>query len=1106
MVANRRRVPVGCARQAEATRVAWPVGPTPSVPADELIERPSVGELLDRAAKRRICVVIGGAGWGKTTAVAAWSRSRPTTWLRYEDHEADGSRLLSSLFEALRSHTSVPAMPATAASNTDQLGPSVEAICGWLHNALRKDLVLVLDDLHVLQPNSAAARVVDDLCRRAPQRLHLLLISRCELPFSLQQLRGRGLVTEIHAPDLAFDVADVETLLRKTVGSDPPGLSRQVWEQTAGWPTAVHCAVEMLRAVEPAQRLTAVGQLSDPGQRFHGYLTEEIFGATHEWVLQLLRRLAIFGEVRFTTEIAQGLEVPTIALAELSRQGLVQCTGGGGGWSLVRPLRNYFAHDAVPSASERTAIHVAAAKNYIERGAQAQALRHLLTAGDHAACVPLLVDHGSAMVERGHIDAVLEAAKLPAEYLDDPRIQQVLGQAQQVRGQSTQALQHFQRASRDQDVLEPALAWRLGLITFAHGEFAEVQALTGRTRLHREDSLDEIRVLTLSASAYRMIGDLAGLRRMASRARAAARRCGEPRAWSGVHHVFALLTAAEGDWLQADAHCADALRCAEECDDLLQVIWTRACQAFQQFEAGAPRNALADAQIALSLSERCENPFIIAHLLTTRGRARARLGMLEAAAADFTVAIDLFQRIGSRFLAWPLCGLGDLHRARGQLVRARAAYEEALTLAEPGHDVFGLSSALIGLARVTAVDDPKGAQERADQVVELGEGVRKVPGLLTRGWVELMSGDRQGALADASRATVAARQRRDNPGLAEAITLSVLAARDPATNASSLQEAISIWQETGCRPEEAATRIVAARLGARIPHLDAHLAEQILRGYGVDVESRRVAGPLGVLVRFAPTVFIQTLGVFRVIRDGIPIPSTAWQSKKARDLLKILIARRRPTPRDQLMELLWPRVGPAVAGNRLSVLLSTVRDVLQPNPVGAAPVDTTDGAVSLNRAQVRVDVEDFLTQATVALEADPRDPETTARLKAAVTVHTGDFLEDDPYQEWASALAEEVRATYIALLRTLSQRLRDTGDTDAVVRYTLRLLERDRYDEDAHRSLVGILLDAGRLGEARRHYEKYVRQMAEIDVRPSPLSEMTPRRLIALTDVPPHSA
>ena len=1085
--------------------MAWPVGLTPSAPADELIERPSVGELLDRAAKRRICVVIGAAGWGKTTAVAAWSRSRPTTWLRYEDHEADASRLLSGLFEALRSHA-VPEKPATAASNTDHVGFSVEDVCGWLHNALRKDLVLVLDDLQLLRPNSDAARVVDDLCRRAPQRLHLLLISRCELPFSLQQLRGQGLVTEIHAPDLAFDVSDVETLLRKTVGSDPPGLSRQVWEHTAGWPTAVHCAVEMLRAVEPAQRLTAVGQLSDPGQRFHGYLTEEIFGANPEWVLQLLRRLAIFGEARFTTEIAQGLKVPTIALAELSRQGLVRRTGGGG-WSLVRPLRNFFVHDAVPSASERTSLHLTAAKDYIKRGEQAEALRHLLTAGDHVGCVSLLIDHGSAMVERGQLDAVLEAAKLPAQYLEDPRIQQVLGQAQQVRGQWTQALEHFQRASRDRDVLEPALAWRTGLITFAHGEFAQVQALTGSTRLEREDTLDEIRVLTLSATAYRMTGDLAGLRRMASRARAAARRCGEPRAWSGVHHVFGLLTAAEGDWLQADAHWADALRCAEESDDLLQVIWTRACQAFHRFEAGAPRTALADAQIVLSLSERCEDPFVIAHALTTRGRARARLGMLEEAAADFTVAIDLFQRIGSRFLAWPLCGRGDLHRAKGQLVRARAAYEEALTLAESCHDVFGLSSAIIGLARITAVDDPKGAHERADQVVELGEGVRKVPALLTRGWVELMSGDRQDALADASRATVAARQRRDNPGLAEAITLSVLAARDPAANATSLQEAISIWQETGCRLEEAATKIVAARLDAPIPDLDADLADQVLRAYGVDMESRRVAGPLGVLVRSAPTVFVQTLGVFRVIRDGIPIPSTAWQSKKARELLKILIARRRPTPRDQLMELLWPRVGPAVAGNRLSVLLSTVRDVLQPHPVGAPPVDTADGAVSLNRAQVRVDVEDFLTQATVALEADPREPDTTARLKAAVAVYTGDFLEDDPYQEWATTLAEEVRATYIALLRTLSQRLGDTGDTDAVVRYTLRLLERDRYDEEAHRNLVRVLLDAGRLGEARRHYQNYVRQMAEIDVRPSPLSEITRRKIDrALKDLRPHSA
>jgi DNA-binding SARP family transcriptional activator len=343
---------------------------------------------------------------------------------------------------------------------------------------------------------------------------------------------------------------------------------------------------------------------------------------------------------------------------------------------------------------------------------------------------------------------------------------------------------------------------------------------------------------------------------------------------------------------------------------------------------------------------------------------------------------------------------------------------------------------------------------------------------------------------------VAARTRQDNPGLAEAITLSVLATADPAVDTTPLREAIDIWHETGCRLEEAATKVVAARIGAPIAHLDAYRADRMLRDHGVDVESRRAAGPLAVLIRAAPAVSIHTLGVFRVLRDGVPIPNIAWKSKKARDLLKILIARRRPTPRDQLMELLWPEVDPALAGNRLSVLLSTVREVLQPEPTGEGPLATTSGgAVSLNPAHVRVDVEDFLTQASAALHADrAQEPDATARLAAAVTAHTGDFLEDEPYQPWATTLAEEVRATHIALLRALAARLRETLDTDAVVRYTLRLLEQDPYDEQAHLTLVTVLHDAGRLGQARHHYHNYVQRMKEIDVPPHPPPEITPRK------------
>jgi two-component SAPR family response regulator len=101
---------------------------------------------------------------------------------------------------------------------------------------------------------------------------------------------------------------------------------------------------------------------------------------------------------------------------------------------------------------------------------------------------------------------------------------------------------------------------------------------------------------------------------------------------------------------------------------------------------------------------------------------------------------------------------------------------------------------------------------------------------------------------------------------------------------------------------------------------------------------------------------------------------------------------------------------------------------------------------------------EFLLQANDALQAHRSDaPDATVRLATADAAHTGDFLEDDPYHEWAVDLAEEVRATHIAVLRALAARLRHAGDIDAAAQYILSLLRQDRYDEEAHLSLVKML-------------------------------------------------
>ncbi len=234
-------------------------------------------------------------------------------------------------------------------------------------------------------------------------------------------------------------------------------------------------------------------------------------------------------------------------------------------------------------------------------------------------------------------------------------------------------------------------------------------------------------------------------------------------------------------------------------------------------------------------------------------------------------------------------------------------------------------------------------------------------------------------------------------------------------------------------------------------------------------------------------VAIRCLGAFRVFRDGEPVSAAAWQSKKARTLLKILVARRgRSTTRDFLMEALWPGEDPDKLANRLSVALATVRAVLDPakrHPPGHFLASDKD-AVRLNLANLPVDVEAFMALAEpgLALDREGREKEAVSLLRAAEAAYTGDFLEEDLYEDWAAALREAARSTYVSVARALARRASAAADHDTAARHYLRILEKDGWDEGAHLGLVEALERAGRHGDARRRYRAYVERMEEIEV------------------------
>lgn len=242
--------------------------------------------------------------------------------------------------------------------------------------------------------------------------------------------------------------------------------------------------------------------------------------------------------------------------------------------------------------------------------------------------------------------------------------------------------------------------------------------------------------------------------------------------------------------------------------------------------------------------------------------------------------------------------------------------------------------------------------------------------------------------------------------------------------------------------------------------------------------------------RNEPPVRIHTLGAFWVERHGREVTPAEWRSRKARDLLKLLVCRRgRPVPREMLVDVLWAEEPAHEVSRRLSVTLSTLRAVLDPEKHFDPDwfVVANRSAAWVRTDHLSIDVETFMATAAAGGASLGEDPaEATSLLTAAEEAYTGDFLEEDPYEDWSAALREDARHTYIGVVRSLAQLASWEGDHDRAGRYLLRLLACDPYDERAHLALVRALADAGRHGDARRMYGTYCDRMLEIAVPAAP--------------------
>ena len=474
--------------------------------------------------------------------------------------------------------------------------------------------------------------------------------------------------------------------------------------------------------------------------------------------------------------------------------------------------------------------------------------------------------------------------------------------------------------------------------------------------------------------------------------------------------------------------------------------------------SGDAASAEANLEQSLHLAREAKMPVVVASVLGTLGSLAMDRGEFDEADRLYGESVAVASGIGdSRLMLISQMNLGEVARLRGDLERARPAFAEVVATARRIGDRRAMAAAQTTLADIARVSgDVSGAASLArrslETLRELGDRRVLLGALDTAAFVLHARGDVEVAAELVSAATAgfadAGIQREPD---ARACVDAVV----EAVGAGKLAGALARGRDMGV--PAAVEHAIAALTGRHRPAVD------------IDTPG---TGPAPSATVDAD-VEVRVLGGFAVSHRGQPVAANAWQSKKARDLLKLLVAHRgRPVPREQLIEALWPDDEPGAAANRFRVALSTVRTVLDPQR--ARPTDhfvrSEGNALVLDTDRVAVDVERFLAAVNAGEYA------------VAESLYVGDVLPEDRYEDWTIALREQARLGYLTAASALARTAVAAGDDERAAALHLRLLDLDPYDERAHQGLVEALLRLGRHGDARRAHAFYRDRMAELGV------------------------
>lgn len=396
--------------------------------AKQAVASPQLLERLRRAAEHPLAALVSLAGFGKTTLMVQLRRElfaggAAVAWISVE-HSDDAATLVPALLVSLATAVGIDMSERTAEAfgNPGAGLWAASEVLVRIHEAARPTWLLI-DDLHQLTDENAI-EFVFYLIRNAPENFHVVIASRAELPFAVDDLAAHGLYAELATEDLRLRVEDTIAFLRRRLGDDVDvETCALLHERTEGWPMALQIVTNAM-----APRVNVAGMvagLSGAKGDIAQYFSQFVLGGMEPEVVAMLVRSSVLKTLHpelcaLLGDVTDGVSATILSGLE-QNTGLITAVDGSDAVYRMHPLFAEYLQSSVVAlpTAEVQALHARAAQWFVRRGLHEQAAEHAFAAGMAQQAMDWIEKRLRHLGAQGRITEVLAwVDRLPPEEIE----------------------------------------------------------------------------------------------------------------------------------------------------------------------------------------------------------------------------------------------------------------------------------------------------------------------------------------------------------------------------------------------------------------------------------------------------------------------------------------------------------------------------------------------------------------------------------------------------------------------------------------------------------------------------------------------------------------